>query len=529
LSADGETPVDRYSFPPQEVDIRDGAKLNLLDDGELGEVEDIDRDERTVDVKKRAAMADVHPTAVFAFSVVGTKPLKQALLRIATCVVENGIDAPGPLRAARDLLLRGVPRLAAGATLEPRPGEESVAQARRLGLALDHSVLPIQGPPGAGKTYVGARMICELVSKGKRVGVTAVSHKVIRNLLDEVVRAAPEFGVDTSSIVQRVNKKIEPKPPFREVMGNETAENALKKKGAKVLGGTPWLWAREGLTDAVDVLFIDEAGQLSLANAVAVSQAAKSVVMLGDPRQLEQPQQGSHPEGTDVSALEHLLQGHQTMPGDRGLFLAETWRLAPNICSFTSELFYEVRLHPHPGLDRQALSGKSPFSGSGLWYVPVEHEGNRSASDEEVDAVERVVEALLAPDAEWTDRHGKQHPLTAEGILVVAPYNAQVVRLRERLDARGVRVGTVDKFQGQEAPVVIYSLTSSSPEDAPRGMEFLYSAHRLNVATSRAKCACILIGNPRLFEPECRTPDQIRLANAFCRYLELATTVNAPM
>jgi superfamily I DNA and/or RNA helicase len=245
-------------------------------------------------------------------------------------------------------------------------------------------------------------------------------------------------------------------------------------------------------------------------------------VMLGDPRQLEQPQQGSHPDGTGVSALEHLLHGHQTMPGDRGLFLAETWRLAPSICSFTSELFYEVRLRPHPGLDRQVLSRTGPFVGSGLWYLSVEHQGNRSTSDEEVDAVERVVDTLLAPDATWTDRHGTQHPLTAEGILAVAPYNAQVARLRERLDVRGVRVGTVDKFQGQEAPVVIYSLTSSSPEDAPRGMEFLYSPHRLNVATSRAKCACILVGNPRLFEPECRTPDQIRLANAFCRYLELA-------
>ena len=375
LSADGEAPVDRYSFPPQEVDIREGAKLNLLEDGEFGQVEDIDREERNVDVKKRGAMAEVHPIAVFAFAVVATKPLKRALLRIATWVVENGIDTPGPFRAARDMLLGHVPRLTGGATLVARPGEDSVALARRLGLLLDHSVLPIQGPPGAGKTYVGARMICELVARGKRVGVTAVSHKVIRNLLDEVVRAAPEFGVDPACIVQKVSKKSEPMAPFREVTTNGAVETALNKKGAKIVGGTPWLWAREEFAEAVDLLFIDEAGQLSLANAVAVSQAANSVVMLGDPCQLEQPQQGIHPEGTDASALEHLLQGHTTMPGDRGLFLGETWRLAPAICSFTSELFYEVRLHPHAGLNRQVLSGTSPFAGSGLWYLSVEPAG----------------------------------------------------------------------------------------------------------------------------------------------------------
>jgi superfamily I DNA and/or RNA helicase len=336
--------------------------------------------------------------------------------------------------------------------------------------------------------------------------------------------------VDPGVILQKVSKKSDPEPPFREVTTNPAIEKALQEGAAvQVIGGTAWLWAREELTGAVDVLFIDEAGQLSLANALAVSQGAKSLVLLGDPRQLEQPQQGSHPEGADVSALEHLLQGHETMPPDKGLFLAETWRLAPKICEFTSELFYEGRLKPHPGLERQALKGTGPFTGSGLWVVPVEHEGNRSASDEEVAAIARVIDQLLAPDARWTDSKGDEHRLTADDVLVVAPYNAQVARLDDRLAARGIRVGTVDRFQGQEAPVVIYSMASSSPEDAPRGMDFLYSAHRLNVATSRARCACILVASPRLFQAESRTPEQIRLANAFCRYLELAETVRIGM
>jgi uncharacterized protein len=309
------------------------------------------------------------------------------------------------------------------------------------------------------------------------------------------------------------------------VTTNDAVEEALGEDSARVIGGTAWLWARGELAEAVDVLFIDEAGQFSLANALAVSQGAKSLVLLGDPCQLEQPQQGSHPEGTEVSSLEHLLKGHPTMPAEKGLFLEETWRLAPSICDFTSELFYEGRLKPHAGLERQVLSGTGAFTGSGLWVVPVVHDGNRSASDEEVEAVDRVIDQLLKPEARWTDVNGEQHRLTAEDILVVAPYNAQVARLEDRLSPRGIRVGTVDRFQGQEAPVVIYSMASSSPEDAPRGMDFLFSAHRLNVATSRARCACILVASPRLFEAECRTPEQIRLANAFCRYVEMAKKV----
>jgi uncharacterized protein len=517
----GKTPVDRYRFPVQEVDIRDGEALRLLENGELGTVKDLDREARTVDIKKRKATSEIHPTAVFAFSFVATEPLKEALQRIATSVLERGIEGPGRFHAGRDLLLVAPPRLAQG-HLEPLPGESDVQRARRLALALDHSVLPIQGPPGAGKTYIGARMICELVRAGKRVGLTALSHKVIRNLLDAVVEAAPEFGVDPGVLLQKVSKRSDPEPPFQEVTDNDAVDTALEEGTARVIGGTAWLWAREELAEAVDVLFIDEAGQFSLANALAVSQGAKSVVLLGDPCQLEQPQQGSHPEGTDVSALDHLLQGHTTMPAEKGLFLGETWRLAPTICAFTSELFYEGRLMPHPGLERQELKGTGPFTGSGLWVVPVEHEGNRSSSDEEVEAVSTLVDQFLGPIARWTDSKGVQHRLTPEDVLVVAPYNAQVARLQDRLKPRGIQVGTVDRFQGQEAPVVIYSMASSSPEDAPRGMDFLYSLHRLNVATSRARCACILVASPRLFQPDCRTPEQIRLANAFCRYVELA-------
>jgi uncharacterized protein len=289
-----------------------------------------------------------------------------------------------------------------------------------------------------------------------------------------------------------------------------------------VTGGTAWVWTKDALAEAVDVLFVDEAGQMSLANVLACSQAAKNLVLLGDPQQLEQPQKACHPDGSDVSALAYLLEGHETMPEDRGLFLSETWRLHPAICQFTSELFYEDKLTSLPGLDKQVLGGPTSFAGAGLFYVPVTHEGNQNESTEEADEILEIVRGLIQTGVTWTNRKGQVTQLTLKDILIVAPYNAQVATIAHRLP--GAAVGTVDKFQGQEAPVVIYSTTTSDPEDAPHGMEFLFSRNRLNVATSRAKCVCILVGNSGLFEPECRTPQQMRLANSFCRYLEVART-----
>ncbi len=250
----------------------------------------------------------------------------------------------------------------------------------------------------------------------------------------------------------------------------------------------------------------------------------RNIVLLGDPQQLEQPQRGAHPEGAEVAALVHLLNGRKTMGPDAGLFLDETWRLHPAICAFTSELFYEGRLHARPGRKTRDWRGPTTFAGSGLFFVPVDHSGNQNSSPEEAAAVSCIVHTLLSPGVIWTDADGNRHRLEGSDILVVAPYNAQVAALSDRLPPE-VRVGTVDKFQGQQAPVVIYSMTSSSAEDAPRGMGFLYNPNRLNVATSRAQCVCILVCTRRLLEPDCSTPDQMRWANGLCRYREMAREV----
>jgi len=519
--------VDRYSYPSQETSIRRGDKLRRGDEdnSRCGEVIALDPVARTIDIKKGPSIASIHPATIFTHDMVRTRVLQDALVRIGEWVVEHGIDDPGPYRAGRDLLLARVPHLRSGAIEDvTQDADEVLAVARRLVLDLDNGVLPIQGPPGSGKTYTGARMICELVRTGKSVGITAVSHKVIRNLLDAVVKASMKEGIDVQCVQKVSTPSEESSPAITETTDNGKVIAMLQDGDASVGAGTAWLWSREEAHETLDVLFVDEAGQMSLANVLAVSQSAKSLVLLGDPQQLEQPQRGSHPDGTDVSALEHLLGDHLTLPLDRGLFLETTWRLHPSICKFTSELFYEGRLHSYEQLQRQEILGKPPFTSAGLWHVPVHHEGNQNESIEEAEVVVDLVNDLVGGSKSWRDKEGATHKIDLSDILIIAPYNAQVAALLERLPD-GARVGTVDRFQGQEAPIVIYSMSSSSPEDAPRGMEFLYSLSRLNVATSRARCACILVANPKLFEPECRTPQQMKLANAFCRYLELAGTV----
>lgn len=513
-------PVHRYSFPPQEFKPSK-SEVYYARDLKLGVVEAFDLEARTIDVKKTSAAADIHPNCLFFFDHVRSKPLPDTLFDIGAWVAEHQIEGDGPYRAGRDLLLKAPPRLRPGEPWEIT-GESSTDRARRFVLALDETVLPVQGPPGSGKTFIGAQMICTLVRAGRKVGVTATSHKVIRNLLDAVVRQAEKDGLKVWCIHKVSDDASEDEGPIIETTKNEAVLEVLQDGDRQVAGGTAWLWAREDMEAAVDVLVVDEAGQMSLANVVAAGRGARNVVLLGDPQQLEQPLKGSHPEGSAASALQHILGSARTMPVERGLFLPETRRLSPAICRFTSELFYDDRLVPLPDLEVQRLVGAPPFKGSGLWYLPVEHIGNQNQSNEEADVVASLCHQLM-DGYQWINNKGEQKDITWADILVVAPYNSQVYAIRSRLP--DARVGTVDRFQGQEAGVVIYSATTSTPEDAPRGMEFLYSLNRLNVATSRARCGVILVASPRLFEPDCQTPRQMQLANALCRFGEMAKLV----
>lgn len=505
-------PTHRYIFEPQEVAILPGAELHEVMGEQVGSVADIDYVAGHLDIRKRGDSIDVHPMAVFAHERYNPAPMPESLFTFAESVAKANESGVKLENARHDLLSKSAPRLnTLTLPLGPLVKDPAVTLARDL----NNSVLPIQGPPGTGKTHVGGEMIAELAADGKRIGVTAISHKVISNLLSRV-------SARSSGVIQIAHRtSMEDLPSGCERL-KKTPDVLPAINDGKVVGGTAWVWSRPDIEGELDYLFVDEAGQMSLAMVLAAGRAAKNIVLLGDPQQLEQPQRGTHPEGAEVAALKHMLDGKHTIAADRGLFLDYTWRLHPTISRFTSEQFYDGRLVSRYGLERQAITGSSAYVGSGLFYAPVEHSGNQSQSDEEVTAVVSVCQQLLDGTHAWKDEDGESRPLDESSILVVAPYNAQVAALRRHL-RDGILVGTVDKFQGQEAPIVIYSLTSSSAEDAPRGMEFLYSPNRLNVATSRARCLVVAVGNPKLFTPNCSSVAQMTWANPFCRYIATAS------
>jgi len=548
LGRDKQSVLERYSFPIQDHGLKVGREVvnpESVKPGEgrtmsfspCGVVTEIDELARTITIRRgRKGQSMGRPKALIPYDNVRTPEQRGALQRIAAWVLANGIDGagedggPGAYRAARDLLLRRGPRGAADDATRgalTRPGETQLEAAKRLGLAIEHGTLAIQGPPGSGKTWTGARMIVELVRHGRRVGVTANSHKVIGNMLDAIEKAAREADPPiTVRIGQKPGQNEDPtSPAATRLDSNKAVRQALANRDVDVVGGTAWLWSDDELERSIDVLFVDEAGQFSLANTIAVSTAADSLVLLGDPQQLEQPLQGSHPPGAERSALGHVLDVHPVIDPKRGLFLTDTWRLHPDIAAYTSEVFYAGQLGTEPSLIKQALRGVAPADGTGVRWAPVVHDGDPTESVEEATAIATLIRELLDSRATWTDREGVTAEITLEDIVIVAPYNAHVERIRTTLAEAGLKtdhVGTVDKFQGQEAPISIYSMATPSPEEAPRGMEFLYSRNRLNVATSRAKCVAIVVASPELVRVTCHTPRQMQLANALCRFVEYA-------
>jgi uncharacterized protein len=443
----------------------------------------------------------------------------------------RGLTPGGPFRDAvkREALQRFVRAYAAGdggrypaagAVLERLPpdallGVDPVESA----LSLDGSYLFVQGPPGSGKTWQGARIAIALMRAGKRVGVTSLSHKAIHNMLRAIQHEADEQGFTFRGAKR--GSADEGSDSFFESRCFVTSEevDVCADPSYALVAGTTWALTRPAVDlhaaeRPLDVLMVDEAGQLALADVLAASTSARSLVLLGDPNQLPQVSQGSHPDGAERSVLQHLLGEALTVPPGRGLFLEQTWRLRPELCAFTSGAYYEGRLAHAPETARRSLA-----VGNGPVWMPVDHLGRSQSSVEEADAIAGAVDELLG--SPFTDLGGTR-PLEERDVLVVAPYNAQVRMLRSRLPA-AVPVGTVDKFQGQQAPVVLVSMASSSPDDAPRGIGFAFDRHRFNVATSRAQCRAVLVCSPRLLDADCRTVAQMRLVSAVCRFVELAS------
>jgi uncharacterized protein len=421
-------------------------------------------------------------------------------------------------RAVMAFLRKDPPRLrkrSPGAPILPGKGkllDEAIVAVN----ALQDSYLFIQGPPGAGKTYTGSRIIVDLLKAKKRVGVMSNSHKAINNLLAELEKCAAEKGVTFSGIKKCTAGDPETSFNGRFIESIADRDDAIAAR-PQLLAGTAWLFADAALEGQLDYLFIDEAGQVSLANLVASGTAATNLVLLGDQMQLAQPIQGVHPGRSGESTLDYLLDGLATIPPDRGIFLPTSFRMHADVCRFISDAVYDGRLHPEPANQLQALvlggRAHAALRPTGIVFLPLQHDGNSQRSAEEADAIKALYASLL--DQRFRNKKGDERRMGADNILVVAPYNSQVNLLKSVLPA-GARVGTIDKFQGQEAEAVLISMATSSGDYLPRNIEFLYDKNRLNVAISRAKCLAVVVASPALLHIKCRTPEQMGLVNTLC-------------
>jgi predicted RecB family nuclease len=506
--------VFTYRFPPQEHKLDPGDTVYDRAN-RAGDIVAIDDAGGVVRLKRGPTLLKLpHPEALIAKPSIDSGPVRTALRRFAESVVAGGET---PYRAAMDMVLSRAPRVI---------GEQQLGEVIDAAQRLDDSYLFVQGPPGCGKTFNGAHAIVALLRYGKRVGVTSNSHAAIHNLLHEVERVAREEnywfrGLKKGDARSRFESRL-PNP-----MIETTADTAdCADPAIPLVAGTAWLFSDESMDQSLDYLFIDEAGQVSLSNALAVSTAARNVVLLGDPLQLAQVSQGSHPDGTGGSILEHLLGGCATVPPGRGIFLEHTRRMHPDVCSFVSEVVYQSRLRSHESCANQAVTVDSVRE-NGLRFIAVEHEGNSQSSDEEAERIAAEIRRMLR--GTFTDADGVTVPLRPSSFLVVAAYNAQVRHLVQALSAHGLQdvpVGTVDKFQGRETAVVFFSMATSSGAELPRDINFLFSRNRLNVAVSRARCLAIVVASPRLLDVHCRTPEQMKLVNGLCRFVEMATAMD---
>jgi uncharacterized protein len=444
-----------------------------------------------------------------------TDTISRAILQLAQRYLERG-DLP---QALEHFLERRTPRVV-GQESGPlvRAGETATDAVPRLCAAMQETSLVIQGPPGSGKTTTAARAIVDRLEAGATIGVASNSHKAILNLLSKCVEVGPDglrplkAGGDTADPFFRSHPGVRP-------VSSREVEGLLGRHG--LVGGTAWLFCRDDMIERLDYLFVDEAGQVPLANLVGMARSARNLVLIGDPVQLPQPTQGAHPGESGRSSLEYALDGAATIDPQLGVFLDRSFRMHPVLCRTISDAFYDGRLHSAAGRENRIVridaELETEVRSAGLAFVPVIHQDNTQSSPEEVTKICSLAKRLAA--CELTGLDGKViGSLGLTGILVVAPYNLQVRALRRALP-EAVRVGTVDRFQGQEAPVVLISMCASDASQSPRGVDFLLDPNRLNVALSRAQCLAVVVGNPGLVRARAQTIEPMQRINLFCRIL----------
>jgi predicted RecB family nuclease len=461
---------------------------------------------------------------------VPASSIQIALSEVAQKHLDGHIHA-----SAKSLLERIPPR-----SIVEYPGENRTDAAIRITATMSGECLVIQGPPGTGKTYTASRVIRALLKAGKRVGVASNSHKAVVNLLVACGEAVREYGGALQGVKAGGDDEGQ---LFTENLGFQHVENnpdarAIYSNG--IIGGTAWLFTRPEWEEALDFLFIDEAGQVSLANTIAMSRCATNLVLLGDQMQLEQPVQGAHPGDSGLSGLQYALKDldasrpdlpvfHPVVPKQYGLFLGESRRMHPSVCRFISESIYDGMLKSHPLCERQSISLPNGIRGSisiehGIAFFGVEHEGNIQQSNEEIEKIQVIYSDLLGRP--YTASDGTKRALTLEDFLFIAPYNAQVRALQAALPP-AARVGSIDGFQGQQAPVCILSLCSSYGEYGSRGLSFILDRNRINVAISRAQCLAVVVADPRIASTAAGSLDEMTLLNLFCKISEEPTETTA--
>ena len=518
--------VYTYTFPDQMHNLGTDKPYCPHTQGPAGSIVWLDDDRNEVRVKLHGSIRPDRLRALIPGKPIQTNEQREALARIAQAYLEGTLEGAHP--ATVSLLLGRRPR-----TRTPRERmQPEVVDARSIGALiadLDDSHLAVQGPPGSGKSTLAAAVIAELLATGKRVGIVAGGHKAIHNLLHKIEAHTAQMGRRFRGL-QKYSSTTEGSQYASEEAASwieATPDNAAFDGVHDLAAGTSWLFTRPAMAGRYDYLFIDEAGQMSLADALACSVAARNVVLLGDPLQLKSVSQGSHPPGTDLSVLQHLLGARETIDPRDGIFLDRSYRMAPSICSFISHAVYEDRLLAAPSCARNRVDAPG-WLGSGLRFLRITHDGNTRSSDQEARAVAEAARELL----QGTVTIGERAPRALEesDLIVVSPYNAQRKLIRKRLEEQGlseIRVGTVDKFQGQEAAVVLYSMATSNDGTLPRDLEFLFERNRLNVAISRAQCLSILVCSPDLLSVRCSTPEQMALVNLLCAFVEEASTAAA--
>jgi uncharacterized protein len=506
--ANGDLAREMYALydPPSPPGLADDPDRRAFGSVTVTECDNPKAPTEVIVVERAPKGGDVFDQMPFALTPgppINTKPLQESIADTAATVAAGLPNLPADV--VTDILLRLAPRTVSGRPL-PRSGHVADDMGAAL-LDLDSSYLAVHGPPGTGKTFTSAEVIARLVNQhGWRVGVVAQSHAVVENLFRDVMAA----GVDGT----RIGKKLNTVNPGWTELTNPEFAGFISDHDGCVVGGTGWDFANANKIPrlALDLLVVEEAGQYSLANTIAVAPSARNLMLLGDPQQLPQVSQGTHPEPVNESALGWLVEGHHTLPEERGYFLDCSFRMHPAVCRPVSRLSYDGRLRAREDVSAaRRLDGVAP----GVRLLTIDHDGNSTDSPEEADAIVEEITGLLG--AAWTDEHGTT-PLTEDHVLVVTPYNAQVVTLRRRLDAAGlnrVEVGTVDKFQGRQAAVVFVSMTASSADDAPRGVSFLFNRNRLNVAVSRAKYAAVIVRSTLLTDYLPSTPDRLIELGAF--------------